>query len=370
MTGIVFLHRPAIRRFQNLPYASIVFDFPDTTSPRTKFGSLGCEVILGGCKHCAESYGKPRGCLGIMPELPEVETVVRSLQRLVAGRQITGVALRQGNGTAAAHPAVVRILSGRVAEFREAVPGAWIEEVSRYGKNIVFRLRRGRRRTAPLSLLCHLGMTGRLTVETTPEFRTPHTHIVFSLNDPGRWLHYSDIRQFGRFRLAEAARDVLPNLANLGPDPLLLSFREFSRLLRSRRAMLKSLLLDQRFLRGLGNIYVDESLFQAGLYPKALAARLRRDQARRLYRSIRETLRQAIRLGGSSVSNYVNAWGRPGEFQWHHQVYRRTGQPCFRCGCRIQKMLIASRSTHFCPRCQRAGRGRNSPVPSRRGASR
>ncbi len=311
-----------------------------------------------------------------MPELPEVESVVRSLQGPLVGRQITGVECRQWNGTAAAHPAVARVLSGRVAEFLEAIPGSWIEEVSRYGKNIVFRLRRGRRGEggragregmARFSLLCHLGMTGRLTVETTPEFRSPHTHVVFSLDEPGWWLHYTDIRQFGRFRLAQSVEEILPDL---GPDPLALPFREFSRRVCLRRTMVKSLLLDQRFLRGLGNIYADESLFQAGIYPKAIAARLRRDQARRLYRSIRDILRRAIRLGGSSVSNYVNAWGRPGEFQWHHQVYRRTGQPCFRCGSRIQKIIIASRSTHFCPRCQRGGRGRQPPIHLRKGVSR
>jgi formamidopyrimidine-DNA glycosylase len=147
-----------------------------------------------------------------------------------------------------------------------------------------------------------------------------------------------------------------PELRKLGPDPLEISRGVFCQRLRSRRAMVKGLLLDQRFLRGLGNIYADESLFRAGIHPAAIGSRLSRRRAGRLYDGIRETLTAAIELGGSSVSDYLNAEGQSGWFQREHAVYRRTGEPCLRCGTLIRRMVIASRGTHYCPRCQPATR--------------
>ena len=290
-----------------------------------------------------------------MPELPEVENVVRSVKPLVLGRRITGVEWRWSGADSKGQPVAPRIFQNPVTEFHKALCGARIEEVSRYGKNIVFRLMRdmeGRdmEGNVPSYLLIHLGMTGQLTCEGTPEFRNKHTHMVLSLDEPGRWLHYTDIRRFSRLRVTDHLQH---ELGGLGPDPLEISFAEFFQLLRSRRAMLKSLLLNQHFLRGIGNIYADEALFRAGIHPSVWASRLTRKRALGLYRGIREILELAIERGGSSIANYVDAQGRAGQFQLLHQVYRRTGQPCFRCGARIRKMLIASRSTHFCPRCQR-----------------
>ena len=291
-----------------------------------------------------------------MPELPEVETVVRTLRPLVAGRRILGAELCGTGKMGQAPPAILRILADPPQKFRQAVCGAFIEDLERYGKNIVFHLRprHGPRheKTKSLDLWIHLGMTGRLTCENTAEPRTRHTHLILSLDEPGRWLHYADIRQFGRLRLGNG---LGAPTEELGPDPLEIPFEEFFDRLRVRQAMLKSLLLDQRFLRGVGNIYADEGLFRAGLHPRAHAARLSRKQARALYCGMQETLQEAIEFRGSSISNYVDAQGRPGSFQRLHQVYRRTGQPCFQCGARIRKIQIASRSTHFCPRCQRAG---------------
>lgn len=295
-----------------------------------------------------------------MPELPEVENVVRSLRPWLVGRRITGIELPEREPDGAPRPALRRILLQPVGEFQRALCGASIEDVKRYGKNILFLLSPASGRNGKLSLWVHLGMTGRLTWEATPEFRDRHTHFVLSLDAPGRWLHYTDIRQFGRIRVTKG---LAPEIEALGPDPLEVSLEEFYRRLHCRRAMVKSLLLNQRFLRGLGNIYADESLFRAGIHPAAIAARLSRERARRLYQGIRETLREAIQQGGSSISNYVNAQGRPGRFQRLHQVYRRTAQPCFRCGARVRRILIASRSTHFCPRCQSGAR---RSVPKRR----
>ena len=298
-----------------------------------------------------------------MPELPEVETLVRSLKPLVIGRQITGAKFRGSGPPDSVHPGVLRILANPVREFRRRICGAFIEGVERYGKNIVFQLRPGAKQNGPLFFLVHLGMTGRLTCESTPEFRSKHTHLVLSLDgisnghgasdEQGQWLHYSDIRRFGRLRVTGSFQQ---ELKELGPDPLEISEEEFFRLLRPRRVMLKSLLLNQRFLRGVGNIYADESLFRAGVHPTTVAARLSRKRAARLYHGIRETLFQAIEQGGSSISDYVDGRGRRGNFQRLHRVYRRTGEPCLRCGSRIRKIVVSSRSTHFCPRCQK-GRG-------------
>ena len=288
-----------------------------------------------------------------MPELPEVENVVRSVKPMVVGRQITGAEWRWSGADGSGQRTAPRILRNPVPEFNKSLCGALIEDVSRYGKNIVIHLSHGNRGNLPLFFLIHLGMTGQLTCEGTSEFRNKHTHLVLSLDEPGLWLHYTDIRRFSRLRVTDRLH---LELGGLGPDPLEISFEEFFQLLRSRRAMLKSLLLNQQFLRGMGNIYADEALFRAGIHPSDWASRLNRKRALKLYQGMQETLRLAIEEGGSSIANYVDARGRSGKFQLLHQVYRRTGQPCFQCGARIRKIVISSRSTHFCPRCQRKAR--------------
>jgi len=313
------------------------------------------------------------GCIAFMPELPEVETIVRSLRPLVLGRQITAVELRRNGSSRSSHPTASRILASPAREFEQRLPGCSIESIERVGKNIVFHLRPYMGRETRLYLLVHLGMTGRLTCETTPEFRQKHTHLVMALAEAGRrdsphgtapleelrWLHYSDIRRFGRLRLTARPDEAL---SGLGADPLEIREEEFFRLLRSRRSMLKSLLLDQHFLRGIGNIYADESLFRAGIHPAAHAARLDRKRALRLYEGIRETLSQAIAQGGSSISDFVDGQGYAGNFQVYHQVYQRTGEPCVRCGAAIRRIIVSSRGTHFCPRCQRGAERRAAGV--------
>ena len=301
----------------------------------------------------------------LMPELPEVETIVRGLRPLLTGRRILDAELPSANANGAGSSILRRILRDpewkNPVDFVDAIRGSSISAVRRHGKHLVFDLHPPNGKGSTRSLLVHLGMTGRLTCEETPEPRSAHTHLILSLDRPGRWLHYTDIRRYGRLQLLDATGDPL---GSLGPDPLEVAFPEFVRLLGVRRAMLKSLLLDQRFLRGLGNIYADESLFRARLHPAALAARLNRQQARRLYDAIRETLTLAIAAGGSSIANYVDGLGNTGYFQHEHQVYQRTGDPCFRCGSRIRKMIIASRSTHFCPNCQRSGRSVRRTEPT------
>lgn len=265
-------------------------------------------------------------CLS-MPELPEVETVVRTLAPHVVGRRITGVDFRS--------PLVA---AGRPAELSAHLLGRRIQALRRAGKFLVFDLDHG-------ILAVHLRMTGKLLWNAPPG---PHTRAVLDLE--GVPVLFDDIRQFGRLTWSEA----LPaNIARLGPDPLDLGPGHLAALLRGRRGSLKPLLLKQEFLSGLGNIYVDECLFRAHLHPLAQAARIGSGRAAKLHAAIVEVLSEAIAAGGSSISDYVDAEGHTGSFQRFHRVYGRQGQPCPGCGAPIRRIVVAQRGTHFCPRCQK-----------------
>jgi formamidopyrimidine-DNA glycosylase len=278
-----------------------------------------------------------------MPELPEVETVVRGLQAVLPGRRILGV--RLGKTDFIEDPAALE----------QYLPGNRIGAVKRYGKFLVFHLEGSNDGGNP-ALLIHLGMTGRLTVCPPNAPVAPHTHVFFALDD-GRELRYTDIRRFGSMRfLPEGATGSA--LGDLGLDPLEATEGEFLGQFRGRRARIKALLLDQHVLRGIGNIYADESLWRARIHPARLATNLKEDELRRLYRAVQGALKEAIRLRGSSVSDYVDSKGQPGEFQLRHRVYQRKGKKCFRCGAAIRCMIVAGRSSHYCPQCQAAPRGR------------
>ena len=263
-----------------------------------------------------------------MPELPEVETVARSIAPLI-GRRIVTAEFRN-----------VRILRGGDPDQMSArVQGRKIAGVRRYGKFILVSLGGGG------YLLIHLGMTGRLLLGGAPG---KHTHAILTL-DRGALL-YDDSRQFGCLQVFE---EFPARVARLGPEPLEVSFEDFAAGLRGRKTSIKALLLNQTFVRGIGNIYADEALFRAGIHPETQAFRLRRDRIRRLYDGIVAVLTEAIAAGGSSISDYVDAEGRKGFFQFSHRVYQRTGEACPQCGSRIRRVLVAQRSSHFCPRCQR-----------------
>ena len=251
-----------------------------------------------------------------MPELPEVETVVRTLRPRLLGRTVLAAT---GGPKLIVEPAI----------------GHTIRDVTRHGKYIVLHFDAG-------LLLVHLRMTGKLLFDGT---RTPYTRAEFVL-DEGLLL-FDDIRRFGRITWSL-------HLPEQGPDPLEVAFPDFAALFADRRARLKTLLLDQQFLRGLGNIYVDEALFRARLHPRSVGAELSRPRLERLYGAIREVLEEAIFLGGSSISDYVDGNGERGSFQNFHRVYRRTGEPCVVCGKPIERIVVTQRGTHFCPRCQRA----------------
>lgn len=300
-----------------------------------------------------------------MPELPEVETVVRGLRATLPGRRILSV--RLGKTDFIDDPAALG----------DHLPGRRVLAVERIGKFICVELAgRGERapdagpaqKSAPdLHLLVHLGMTGRLAVRHPSEPVVPHTHGFFEL-DNGNELRYTDIRRFGRILLVPDAG--LPEFqGRLGRDALFVSAREFSRQLTGRRARIKAFLLDQKSLRGMGNIYADESLWRARIHPARPAADLNAQEIARLHQAIRRVLRAAIKLGGSSISDFLDAEGKRGSYQMRHRVYGREGEQCFRCGTVIQRILVAGRSSHFCPRCQSLSR-RSLPVRPTSPASR
>lgn len=234
----------------------------------------------------------------------------------------------------------------------ERLPGKRVRGVRRHGKFIVVDLADGTALSA--ALLVHLGMTGQLLTVPASAPISPHTHVFFSLDD-GRELRYVDIRRFGQMRfLPEGVGGSL--LGELGLDALESTEAEFVGRLRGRRARIKALLLDQRVLRGMGNIYTDESLWRARIHPARLAATLGPAELHLLYTSVQKVLKEAIRLKGSSVSDYVDSEGNRGEFQLRHKVYQRKGKKCFRCGHSIERITVAGRSSYFCPHCQRAPR--------------
>jgi formamidopyrimidine-DNA glycosylase len=258
-----------------------------------------------------------------MPELPEVETVVRTLQPHLPGRRILAAEFTSRFVTPGDRPALAKKFTGRT-----------IQSLARRGKFIVMQLDQG-------TLTVHLGMTGRLLMDGATD---EHTHGLFTL-DTGT-LVYRDPRQFGRI-LADH------DLSRLGPEPLEVSLEEFTTRMKSHKTRVKALLLNQAFVAGVGNIYADEILFAAQVHPLALAAKLSKPRIAAIYQAMREILGVAIQQGGSSISDYVDANGKAGWFQLQHQAYGREGEPCTRCGGAIRKITVVQRGTHYCPRCQR-----------------
>jgi len=286
-----------------------------------------------------------------MPELPEVETVANGVNDRVRGQRIESVWLSSKPQT----------FKTPVEEMIDLLNGSRIDQVRRVGKHIVFDLSddlSGGKAIPAFQWIVHLGMTGRLLVCAADVPLPPHTHAVLGLSS-GRELRFIDPRRFGRLAIhGLAAADVggsSPSNRFQGPgrEPLSISLTEFLALFRGRRLAIKSALLNQKLLHGVGNIYADESLFRAGIRPRRMAGRLRRVELERLYGAVQSVLEEAIALGGSSVSDYVDAAGVRGFFQLEHRVYMRTGQPCLVCGTPIRKIVLGGRSTHFCPSCQK-----------------
>jgi formamidopyrimidine-DNA glycosylase len=286
-----------------------------------------------------------------MPELPEVETVVRGLAQTVVGDTIESVWLGSKPEP----------LKSPAAEIERTLRHARIAAVRRMGKHIVVELDKVRTRAKTRraqskassaknyasQFIVHLGMTGQLLVAKPGQEIEKHTHLVAQLAS-GRELRFVDPRRFGR--LAVHTRD---GFEAGGVEPLDVGFEIFVNLFHQRKTPIKSALLNQKLLRGVGNIYADESLFRAGVRPRRRAASLTRAELRRLYDAIQQVLTQAIAAGGSSVSDYVNAEGEKGFFQFEHRVYGREGEPCVACRTPVKRVVIAGRSSHYCPRCQK-----------------
>jgi len=285
-----------------------------------------------------------------MPELPEVETVARGLRQAILGRRILSVTLGKTD-----------FIDDPTA-LEQHLPGRQIEAVERYGKFMLLRLSAGGENrvaangdAAPASLLVHLGMTGQIAPSPAGQPLEKHTHVCLLLDD-GRELRYTDARRFGR--IAYLTKELLAEeLSGLGADPLEVSKEEFADRICGRRARIKALLLDQSALRGVGNIYADESLWKAKIHPARLGANLSRKQTHTLRRVLQDILRKAIVLRGSSISDFLDAEGEPGEYQRHHRAYGREGKNCCRCKTLIRRAIVAGRSSYFCPRCQPSPRG-------------
>ncbi|MGA8041984.1 MAG: bifunctional DNA-formamidopyrimidine glycosylase/DNA-(apurinic or apyrimidinic site) lyase [Terracidiphilus sp.] len=275
-----------------------------------------------------------------MPELPEVETVARGVHDRVRGDRIVEVWLGR-------HREPFKSPAGRMVQDLE---GKWFRAVVRHGKHIVCELSNSREGKPEAQWIVHLGMTGRLVVTTPDAPIAPHTHARLTMAS-GREIRFVDPRRFGRLEFRDLNRDQ--SFAAPGEEPLDVDGETFAALFRGRRLAVKAALLNQSLLAGVGNIYADESLFRAGLRPRRLAGRLTRAELDRLRKALRDVLLQAIASGGSSVSDYVDANGVRGFFQLEHRVYQRGGQPCLLCGTSIRRIVVAGRSTHYCPQCQR-----------------
>jgi formamidopyrimidine-DNA glycosylase len=293
-----------------------------------------------------------------MPELPEVETIANGVDRRVRGDSIVSAWFSGYKEPFKTPP----------AEMACGLAGMRIGRVYRVGKHIVADLtkKRVRARSAGATRrgkagagrsssevqaqwIVHLGMTGRLLVSASEVPLPPHTHAVLSLGS-GRELRFVDARRFGRLALRTVEDGIF---AGPGSEPLTISDADFAALFRGRKLSIKAALLNQKLLHGVGNIYADESLFRAGIRPTRMAGRLSKERLEGLRRALRTVLESAIRAGGSSVSDYVDADGVRGFFQIQHRVYGREGEPCLVCGTRIRRIVLGGRSTHYCPKCQR-----------------
>jgi formamidopyrimidine-DNA glycosylase len=289
-----------------------------------------------------------------MPELPEVETIARGLASRVAGDVIESVWLGSKPEP----------LKSTATEIVSTLESKRIAGVRRVGKHIVFDLENGGRASSPVrrksgkkpsrtpalpsisdQWIVHLGMTGRMLICKPDQALEKHTHAVARLAS-GRELRFVDPRRFGRLSVAHGFEAA-------GSEPLEVELHRFIELFRGRKTPIKSALLNQKLLRGVGNIYADESLFRAAIRPRRRAASLTRQELPRLYAAIQEVLKEAITLGGSSVSDYVDADGEEGFFQLQHRVYGREGEPCLVCKTPVKRIVIAGRSSHYCPRCQK-----------------
>lgn len=274
----------------------------------------------------------------MMPELPEVETVRRTLNELITGKQIEHVTVRL--------PRIIQ-RPDDIQAFAHMLAGHTVVTVERRGKFLRFVF-------DGLVMVSHLRMEGRYGVYRKDEPLDKHTHVIFHFTDETE-LRYTDVRQFGTMHLFGPGEDLLLKPLNkLGQEPLDADFtlERFKEIVTKRSTKIKPLLLNQEYIVGIGNIYVDESLHRAGIHPEETAKSLSEDQMARLHHAIVATLTEAVNAGGSSVKSYVNGQGESGSYQDQHKIYGRKDQPCATCGTLIEKSVVGGRGTHYCPSCQ------------------
>jgi formamidopyrimidine-DNA glycosylase len=274
-----------------------------------------------------------------MPELPEVETVAQGLRRRALGRRIASVEVRHAG-----------VVGGSPEEFVSTLEGRKLINVSRKGKAIAIELEADGGRP-PRFLLVRLGMTGQLTVTPHDAPVEPNTHVFMALDDGREEMRFRDARRFGRLRsLTQAELDKV--MGALGPDAQMVTAEQFLAAMQGRKGAIKSWLMNQNLVAGLGNIYADEALFEARVHPLSQPGRVSSPKARRLYQAVRKVLDHAVRLGGTTFSDYMDVEGRPGAFLSKLRVYQHTGEPCRRCGHVIRRIVIGGRSSHYCVKCQ------------------
>lgn len=271
-----------------------------------------------------------------MPELPEVETLVLQLRKAIKPCRITKVEIRNAG-----------LLNLPARQFQKTLTSKKILQISRRGKYIRFQL------SGKFTLWLHLGMTGQLFLEDPSWPLKPHTHLILSFKHFSRQLFYRDVRRFGRIFLTSDPQNQLPEgVRRLGPEPREWKSEAFISFLKKRQARIKSLLLDQKIVAGLGNIYADESLHRAGIHPLRRPYQIPRTRLGRLHTNMCEVLEEAIARGGSSTSDYLHLNSRPGSFQKFHRVYGRKGKSCLACSSLIRTVRISGRTSSFCPQCQ------------------
>lgn len=271
-----------------------------------------------------------------MPELPEVETVVRGLRKTIIGNKIKNVKI--------IFPGIVK---QDLKIFKKDVEKGEIIAVRRRGKFILIDLSNGK------TILAHLGMTGNFLLVKPSTPLNKHDHLIVKFHQNPKELRYNDQRKFGRIKSFSTIKtENVADLRRLGPEALDISSSEFINLFGKRKGRIKSALLNQQIITGLGNIYADESLFKAKIHPAQRIDQLNPQRLRKLHQAIQKILKKAIKAGGSSIENYLNVDGEIGNFQLQHKVYGREGLSCKKCGSKIKRIKISQRSSYFCPKCQ------------------
>lgn len=266
-----------------------------------------------------------------MPELPEVETIKRELEKTVLGKKITEVAVNNSKV----------IKEPKKEEFVKGLKNSAIKNILRKGKLLVLELSSGK------SLSVHLKMTGQLVYPG----KASGSRVSFKLSD-GKWLDFNDRRLMGELRLLDDWR-TLKFVKELGPEPFDLTEGQFKKMLALKKTRIKPLLMEQSFISGVGNLYAAEALFRAKINPLRQASSLSQEEKALLFKEIKDTLNEAIKYGGSSVDQYVQLTGSPGAYARYHKVYDRKNQPCLVCKTPIKRISLAGRGTYFCPKCQK-----------------